>query len=387
MTVFKTILKIAKRDWMTILVYFIVFACFGSLSARGNAQKENETYQDERMEVAVIDHSRSTISKGLIQSLRKTDKVLTPNTEDLTELNDDVRFDIYDYVLILPEDFEEEVKAGKKDAAEYLSGGESICGHLMTEKIRLYLQDVVLYLKSGYSTQEAVKGAGEAILASSHVKSEILSEVKTGESTYLSGIFRFSSYALMMLLTEVIGTILGNIRHSDVRRRIAVSGTSFRKRNIAFYGAVLVVSVLMTGLLIAFVLLASIGDPEYGKIPYYILNEVAIMVCGIGIATTISSITTDSSLISMISNTAVLSMSFLCGIFVPLEVMSQKVLVVSHFLPMYWFAKGIQYINDHGVDAVMSSTFYSYLGIQVLFGVGFFMIGLIIFKKKELYAV
>ena len=33
MTVFKTILKIAKRDWITILVYFIVFACFGSLSA------------------------------------------------------------------------------------------------------------------------------------------------------------------------------------------------------------------------------------------------------------------------------------------------------------------------------------------------------------------
>ena len=387
MTVFKTILKIAKRDWITILVYFIVFACFGSLSARGNAQKENETYQDEKMDVAVIDRSNSTISRGLIKSLQKTDRIVTPNTEDLTELNDDVRFDIYDYVLILPKDFEEKVMAGETDAAEYISGGESICGHLMSEKIRLYLQDVVLYLNSGDSKEEAVAGAEDALLASSHVKSEILSQVKTGQSTFLAGIFRFSSYALLMLLIEVVGTILGNIRHSDVRRRIAVSGASFRQRNLSLYGAVLVVSVFMTGLLIAFVLIASVGDSDYGKIPYYILNEIAIMVCGIGIATMISSITTDGSLISMIANTVVLSMSFLCGVFVPMEVMSSKVLMVSHFLPLYWFSRAIQYINDHSVKAVMGPAFCSYLGIQVLFGIGFFMIGLIIFKKKELYAV
>ena len=387
MTVFKAILKIAKREWTTILIYFVVFAGFGTLTARGNAQQTSKIYKEAKETIAVLDESHSIVAKELIHTLKKSEKVITPKTKDLVSLNDSVRFDLYDYVLVLPEDFEERVLAGRDDAAEYISAGDSAGGYLLSEKIRLYLQDVVLYLKSGYSKEEAAVMASDVITSSLSVSSEMLPEAKHNEESFLSGIFRFSAYALMMLLIEVICSIINNIRQIDIRKRISVSGAKFRERNAAFYGAVAIVAVVLTGLLILFIVLSSIGDPDLGKLPYYILNEAAIMLCAIGLATMISSITTDQSLVSMITNSVVISMSFLCGIFVPMELMSKQILWFSHFLPLYWFERSVEFINSNADSAIMGTTFAAYLGIQLLFGLVFFVIGMIVFKKKELYAV
>jgi ABC-2 type transport system permease protein len=47
----------------------------------------------------------------------------------------------------------------------------------------------------------------------------------------------------------------------------------------------------------------------------------------------------------------------------------------------------VEFINSNGNSAIMGTTFAAYLGIQLLFGLVFFVIGMIVFKKKELYAV
>ena len=41
-----------------------------------------------------------------------------------------------------------------------------------------------------------------------------------------------------------------------------------------------------------------------------------------------------------------IGMSFLCGIFIPMEVLSDKVLSVARFLPAYWYVKANNMIAD-----------------------------------------
>ena len=45
----------------------------------------------------------------------------------------------------------------------------------------------------------------------------------------------------------------------------------------------------------------------------------------------------NENLINMISNMLVLSMSFLCGVFINQELLSDGIVKAAHFMPLYWY--------------------------------------------------
>ena len=145
MPVFKATLRSVRAYITTIIIYFVVFAVFGTMTSRMNAGISDTRYQDVQLEVAVIDNDHSDLSEALTNYIDKTQKLVDNKTEDPQELNDNVRFDIYDYVLVIPEGFSESITA---DNLEYYSSSDSASGYLMTEKIRTYITDIVVYLGS-----------------------------------------------------------------------------------------------------------------------------------------------------------------------------------------------------------------------------------------------
>lgn len=56
-------------------------------------------------------------------------------------------------------------------------------------------------------------------------------------------------------------------------------------------------------------------------------------------------------------------------------------------MPLYWYIMGNQWIVSTTASEIMSTTFATQLGLQLLFAAAFFMAGLIISKKKEVYNV
>ena len=61
-------------------------------------------------------------------------------------------------------------------------------------------------------------------------------------------------------------------------------------------------------------------------------------------------ITINENIINMVTNMFVLSMSFLCGVFIDLQFLSPSIVKVAHFLPLYWYTAAILFINDTPVD-------------------------------------
>lgn len=381
MPVFKATIRSLKTYYINILVYFLVFAVFGTMTSRMNSGSTDSLYEDVVLDVAVIDHDHSTFSEALVNYLDTTQHLVDANTTKPRELNDNVRFDIYDYALVIPEGFE------TSHELEYYTSGNSASGYLMTEKIQSYVQDIVVYLNSGYPIEEAIALTDEQIADVDNTSATILDETGTHQRSYFTGMFTFNGYTLLMMLCISVGSVMTYMKEKDVNNRITVSGMSFVKRNIGLFLSVLVIGILLTSASILFTIVTNLGDSAIHKIGYFSLNTFVLMFVGLGIAYFISSITKNDSIINMLSNMIVLSMAFLCGVFIQTELLDDTIVAISHFLPLYWYVQATNYINAHALGEMFSTDFLTYLAMQLVFAAIFFVAGLIISRKKEQYAI
>ncbi|MCR4960252.1 MAG: ABC transporter permease [Lachnospiraceae bacterium] len=388
MTVFKATMRSLRAYYSTIIVYFLVFAVFGTIQSNAKASTSDTFYEDTVLDVAVIDYDNSTLSAALTEYLKDTQNLVDAKTEDPVKLNDNIRFGIYDYAIIIPEEFEENIlKNETEDVLQYFSSADSAAGYLATEKIRTYLSDIVVYLESGYSEEEALTLASEQMEEIKGVEANVLSESDHSSDSFLSVQFTFNAYSLMMLLSVCIGSVLGFMKDKNAMDRIAVSGTTFKARSRGLILAVIVIGVGITTSMVAFTAITGFTKAGFEKFGYYTINEFILMLVGLGLAYFISSLTHEANIINMVANMIVLSMSFLCGVFVPIEFLSEKILSFSHFLPLYWYVNATNYINSHPMGEIFGREFLTSLLIELLFAGVFFVSGLIISRKKEQYAI
>ena len=387
MSVFNAILKSTKACIVTIIVYFSVFVLFGNISARATATTKDTMFEDSIVKVAITDNDNSALSRGLIEYLNETEDVVDPETTSIKEMNDNVRFLIYDYALIIPEDFSERAKAGEtEDLLEYVAPGATAPQFLLTEKIRTYMQDVMVYLNSGYSEDEAIALTKENMIKLSDTKASIMDNADENHRSFYTGMFTFNGYTLMMILCISISSVLSFTKDVDVKNRISVSGMHFKTRNFAIIAAVFCIGIVITAAVTVVVGLMGLSDTN-GKFIFYCIDVIALMLVGLGMAYMISAITTNENIINMVTNMFVLSMSFFCGVFIDIQFLSPAIVKFAHFLPLYWYTAAIRLINDTPADRILGKTFYEYLLIEILFAGIFFAAGLIISKKKEQYAV
>lgn len=387
MSVFNAILKSTKACLVSIIVYFSVFVLFGNISAKATATTKDTMFEDSIVKVAITDNDNSVLSRGLVEYLNETEDVVDPQTTSIKEMNDNVRFLIYDYALIIPDDFSERVKNGEtEDLLEFVAPGATAPQYLLTEKIRTYMQDVMVYLNSGYSEEEAIALTKENMIKLSDTKASIMDNADENHRSFYTGMFTFNGYTLMMILCISISSVLSFTKDVDVKNRISVSGMHFKTRNFAIIAAVFCIGIVITAAVTVVVGLMGLSDTN-GKFIFYCIDVIALMLVGLGMAYMISAITTNENLINMVTNMLVLSMSFFCGVFIDIQFLSPAIVKFAHFLPLYWYTAAIRLINDTPVDKILGKTFYEYLLIEILFAGIFFAAGLIISKKKEQYAV
>ncbi len=386
MSVFKAILKSVKTSAINIAVYFSIFVLFGNISARATTSTTENIFIEVKQDVAVIDNDNSNLSRGIVEYINATQNIVDPGTDDLKTINDNVRFFIYDYAIIIPEGFSESVKDGNYDnALEYIAPGENTSEYLLTEKLSTYLKDVVVYLNSGYTEDEAIELTHKQMMELNETKATVLDTSEKNHRSFYTGMFTFNGYSLLMILCISVSSCLLFMKDKDVNSRISVSGMHFRVRNAGVIGAITLIGFVLTTFVIAVIALMS-GTAPTEKLGFYSLNAYALMVVGLGLAYLISSLAADENLINMLSNMFVLSMSFLSGTFVDAQFLSPSILKLAHFLPLYWYNTAIKYINDTPATELVFTKFGTYLSVELLFAFVFFAAGMVITKKKEQYA-
>ncbi len=387
MSVFNAILKSLKSNIITIIVYLSIFTIFGNMQARATVSTQENVFEETTVKVAVTDNDNSQLSQALVSYLESTQEVVDPRTDDPQVMNDNVRFLIYEYALIIHEGFEENIKSGNiEDSLTYIAPGTTASQFLLTEKLNDYLQDVVIYLNSGYSEEEAIALTHDQMIKLSETNATVIDQLEENHRSFYTGMFTFNGYTLLMLLCICGACTLTFMKNRDVSNRISVSGMHFFTRNVATISAVLCIGFLITTFVIAVILLMS-SQYSNDKLVFYALDAYSLMFVGLGMAYFICSITANENLINMVANMLVLSMSFLCGVFVDTQYLSTSIVKAAHFMPLYWYTTAIKYINDTPFNNILSRQFGVYLLIEILFALMFFTAGMIISRKKEQYAI
>lgn len=383
MQIFQAFFKTLKKRSVSVIIYFTIFLALSVMMSGNGKQQTEAAYKDTKMKVAVMDRDNTLLSRSLYDYMKDTQKIVQIKDDEKT-IPDELFYGNVDYVLIIKKGFEEGIKAGKyEDIVENVKVPKSISGKLLDSKIDQYLSELSTYMAAGFSAEEAVENTQKT--------SEITADVKlykvqgaSEEKSRAYYYYLYIPYVLIGMLISGVGSILLIFRKKDLNWRIKCSSVSELRKNSVLLLACGLFSFVCWAIFVLLSLVLYRTDVLTGKGVLFILNSLVFLLVAMSLVYMVSFLVKTLNAISMASNVISLGLSFLGGIFVPLEYMSKSVVRFSKVLPTYWYV-----INNEAIDSFVNTTkqqgmILRNFGIELLFAALFFVIALYLSKSRRI---
>ena len=111
---------------------------------------------------------------------------------------------------------------------------------------------------------------------------------------------------------------------------------------------------------------------QFRKFGYYVLNTLVMMAVALSLSYLIGLFVKNSNMLSGIANILSLGMCFLCGVFVPMNIMDRNVLKVSQFLPVYWYENVNETLGSYShLTGEAAVSVWKGIGLEAMFVVVF----------------
>lgn len=379
----KAFFKIAKWNIRSIIVYFGVFLVLLLLMANSGQETISETFQNKQLDICVIDNDDTEASRALTEYLGKQHNLVSVEN-DPAALSDRLYYRYIKYVLTIPKGYEEKLLAGKtENILKNAKVSMSAAGYFVDEQISEYLSALTLYLSAGDSFAEASKKVTSCI--ESMIETEIVSFGSSGEKTDSSAyyVFHYLPYVYIAILLCGMGPILCTFRKKDLHDRIGCSGSSLRSRNLQLTLSSILYSLLVW---LAFWLVGVISCGEEMFTRNALLgagNSLAFLIFAAGMTFLISSCVSDNNILNLLANIVGLSMSFLCGVFVPMNMLSDSVKSAGQFLPAYWYTRCNDVLAGASKEMFSMEFYWQCIGIQLLFALAMFVLAMVVSRVRR----
>ena len=382
MTVFKGFLTITKQNLHIVSMYITIFLAICIMVQQSGASKQISDFQMEQLEIAVIDRDHTELSKGLSEYLKQY-HILKDIPDDQSALQDAMFYrDIY-YAVIIPENFEEKcLENGEKLSVTKVPGSSN--GYYIDQQINTYLNGVKVLISGGYSLPDAIF----VILQQTSDETDVTllnQEKHQGEMPDYGYMYQFIPYIMMSIICYAIGYIMISFKKPDLQKRIACSSVSIRSQNLQLVLGYIVIGaavwIICTLMSLLFYKNEFLQD---ANCPYYLMNCFCIMLVSLALSFLVGTLVERDDILSAVVNVITLGMSFTCGVFVTLDIMSKEIQTAAHFLPAYWYEINNQLLahNSSLSDSQLHNLFVGY-GIQILFAAALLSIALIITKSRR----
>lgn len=376
MPVFKAAMKIARQNLGLILMYVGIVAIVLCLTIQNNAAPQDGAYCASSMTISFVDEDNSPLSQALAAHLSKI-HTLNKCENDPVRLMEDLYYRESEYVLRIPAGFGADPEGNPLQVTEVPG---SYAGFYLKGQIESYLRQIHLYRVAGFSQQEAVTLADEALSPNVTVL-----EQPSHSDFSLVVFFRFLPYGALAMLSLVIGNVLCSFMKTEIRKRTGASAITHRRTEREL---LLAVAVFGLSIFCVFVLMGTVICKEAfwtsSHLVFYLANLAMMILVSTSIAYLIAMVANSQDSLAGIINSVSLGMSFLCGVFVPLEFMGEGVRIVAQFLPYYWYERAIDMIAKSPVlSGGQSMALAGFLGIQAAFSVAFIALGAAIHKKRN----
>lgn len=380
MQVFKLYLKMLRQNLTTIVIYlFVTFIC-AVVFVKGGVDNNEVRYMDNEIKpsITIVNKSDSEYALGFEEYLKET-CVVEDVREDLIE--DALFYKQIAFVLYIPKNFDELVMSGNKVNLEMKMIDDLADAYLAKEHVASYVKTLQTNNKYGGYDSKA-----DVILKTKEDLSKDIdvSIINKAYKQEIQHYFNFLSYTFCSCLIGGIGYAMIVLRRKEIARRNAVSPIKNTQFNVQLLIGYLLFSICLGcfALLVAYIVFPEGMHEKF--VPYMIMNMFVCLVPSLGLAYLIGSITNSLDVMNGIANVLTLILAFLGGSFVPQEFLSEGLLRVASFTPNYWFVKAnntlyeMQNFSIEGLKPI-----FSYMGLQILFGVVFVLIAALLAKQRK----
>lgn len=380
-------MKIAKRRKLTFGIYFCVYLALllsmivlGDSSVYGDFTAQKPTY------ALISRDGDSALFAGLAKVLEKTG---TPvEIEDSKEAMMDAGFyEAVDCIFVVPKGYGEEFWNGSDQSLEMWQWPSSSSGYYLRSAAEQYLSLVRMYQTTGEMSREEM---AEAAASSMEKETEVTIRRYTDGAVASENVRlfqRFLPYILLLLCISGVSIVFMPFKKTEIRMRNLCSPV---KPGTFAVGKLLYSCVIGVGgwfLLNMAGTITFIKDVQQLDVKMYVLylfNSLAVMLVAISVALLCSAFVSGENVMSFVTNIVALSMSFLSGVFVPLEMLGGGILKVAKFIPVYWFEQNEGRISSlTGFAWSDVKSVYEGILIQVGFAAAFFCIYLLVSKYQE----
>lgn len=379
MTVFKAFLKILRKNLAMIIVYTMILVIFGGLSTQ--SQSETLSFTAVKPDILIVNKDEEKgITKGFIEYIK--DNSNTPKIEDNEEARNDALFyNDTDYIIYIPEGFNEDFMSGKIDTLE-VKKANNFNASFTDMLINRYFKMASIYRNKITDQNELVNTIKNSLENDTNI--EITSQLDTTALSQAAFFFNFESYSIMVCLIFIISLILSIFNSEKIRKRNAISSTSYKKSNriLLLCNLLYAFVVWLIYFILAFIIVGDVLWTSNGLM--LILNSFIHLLAITSLAFMIGNLVTNRDAINGVVNVVGIGSSFLCGVFVPLSYLPNSVISMAKCLPTYYYVKSNEIIAELEVVSIdtLHEVFIN-MGVLLGFSVLFLVISNIVSKKKR----
>ena len=383
MQVFNAFMKVLKKNLPTVIIWVAIFLSISIIVSKSGS--ENSEFKSKVLNVCVFDEDNTESSRAFRDFIASKHNVYELENDD-DRILDELFYETKDYVITIKKGFSENLSNGITEGLfdnRYVH--ESYSNVLMTNLADEYVKTVRAFLAKGDDLSTAQKNAADTLSLNVEVTKETFKEDHIYSDDYsalFSAYFQYLPYVFLQILVSALCPVLLTMNKKNIRNRTNCSSIRPSSQTFQiFLGSM----IFVLGLWLLFMISGALLNEEFyrGRALLAMLNSFVFILISTGIAILIASFNPGRVGVNVLSNIISLGMCFLCGIFVPQEVLSDSVLSAARFLPAYWYIRVNNMLSGVSGEIFSSSLCMKFIGIEVLFALAIFAAALTVTKIRH----
>lgn len=382
MKVFSLYFKILRRSLFSIIIYLAVFTfIFAMISAQTGGNESTEKLTFSEVSVAVFDHEQSPLTRNFTQHLlSQTLEVKLP--EDEASIQEALYSNKVDYVLIIPEDFSENL-AKDQDTLQLktYSSGQTSSITFVDSLIESYFANwkIIEWSFGGQVAPEDMELALSRLdeVLQTKPTSSLISGKKTNDIVQLQYFFAVMNYVVIANLFIIVGDPVVAMEKKEIKERDIAAGYPEHKRTGQIFLAAYILSICLWLVLMLINLFLVKPNLQAEATGYLFLSSFVCLIANASWALFLVHLFNNANANAFLANVLSLLVAFSAGIFVPAEFLWPPFHKFAVIFPSYWDVQ-----NQFDLPGILGSgqslaPYYRNLAVMLAMAVLFFCLTLV----------
>ncbi|AGT43284.1 ABC transporter permease [Treponema pedis] len=348
MTVYKNFLRLIWSKKSMIIIYTAIFLITSFMFLKKSDRGIKE-FKETPLKLIIIDNDNSELSKNLTAYLQTKNNVKiidSKKNENLSKENilHDIKKEISlgnaDAGIIINPNLEENLMPGTNCVLSLKDGrnANSIYIDMQIKKFLLFADS--LKKAEGKFDFEKIHTA----LKESITVNKISEKQENGVNSWFKSFFNYFAWISFSIILNSIGWAVFMLKKPSLKIRNDVSPVSGLRFSIENFAAQLTVVFLILTVIIGFAVLLNIQHLRDIPIFAYILNSIIYAAVILSMAFMLNAVLKKGAVLGILGTVLPLALSFISGVFMPIEFISPAILKIAKLFPTYYFIKANEFV-------------------------------------------